>query len=628
MPREISDFTLTILIWLWYMPWASAADIARVISVSTNETVKPNKVNMALERWVTNGLLLRKKLGRVRDAVWRYVFSSDGVDEMRNRWGCDAHWWHTAAGVDALSRRLEFLEMAYAYLPHLWRSNLVAHPRCSVYQDWWERAWQNDEPVQRSELITKDWSHGRLVGLEWFDAGPFNLIATYGDGAKGDHKLHVPVLFRGRFLQGNEFVSLRRDMDGVLVQDQRWLKIPQEQALSPDFCPCLVTLCSNRVSAVMMHQKWQNSLTKYNGTNPAIIDAQGQVVRPMEPPTSLWRDYRPPPAVEDVGNITAVVESLGSGPYAAVNGRVAWSLYEAVVDSPGAYADQVLSLVMRDSGRIRPLPKAKKRKKAKQRDKKNPKKTSMENPNNEELGTSPAAILERMKTENVVTLLNRSSYLFLEGMDLLVGSQRTPRRRVNQRYGIFLKKDGTYRRREHIHAVKLAEAILYLRRHGFAALPVLGIIIEYWHNNERYRVTPDAFIILPTGVLVAVEFERSATKKDDLEEKANKYAKLQEIGHPIPVLFITETEEAAILLAELGYEYVLAASLDAVGKGPHGRARFRDGADRGTPGCWWSKCVKGMGIRSDAPIDLWAKIYVDRHPKGEWRVPVSRPFNW
>lgn len=34
MPRRLSDGTIYILQWLWYLPWASAADIARITGLN------------------------------------------------------------------------------------------------------------------------------------------------------------------------------------------------------------------------------------------------------------------------------------------------------------------------------------------------------------------------------------------------------------------------------------------------------------------------------------------------------------------------------------------------------------------------------------------------------------------
>ena len=58
----------------------------------------------------------------------------------------------------------------------------------------------------------------------------------------------------------------------------------------------------------------------------------------------------------------------------------------------------------------------------------------------------------------------------------------------------------------------------------------------------------------------------------EVQKKAGKYLGLQHIGYPIPVLFITETAEAAEKLATLQHPYLLAATLEAVREVPRGHA--------------------------------------------------------
>ena len=137
---------------------------------------------------------------------------------------------------------------------------------------------------------------------------------------------------------------------------------------------------------------------------------------------------------------------------------------------------------------------------------------------------------------------------------------------------------------------------------------------------------PDAFVVLAPGVLVAVEFERSATTPGDIKEKAEKYKRLGEIGKRIPVLFVTETEEAARILAELGYNYLLATTLDAVREGPHGRAIMQDGEIDGEPGCWWYRYSDEEAPTSDNPIDMWSHFYVQSDQNSAWRLPLDEPF--
>ena len=183
--------------------------------------------------------------------------------------------------------------MAYAYLPLLWQSNLVSDRKCQVYQEKLGVAWQTGNLVRRAELVETDWSKGRLVNFHWLRNGAFEAIATYDDGSHKNALLHLPVLWRGSFQKPSDIASVRRDMSRVLTRDERWQRLPHAQAISPDYRPGMVIFCPDRVAAVMVQRNWRDALTGDNATAPAIIDAQGQVVRAMTPPTTWWRAFTP-----------------------------------------------------------------------------------------------------------------------------------------------------------------------------------------------------------------------------------------------------------------------------------------------------------------------------------------------
>ena len=164
------------------------------------------------------------------------------------------------------------------------------------------------------------------------------------------------------------------------------------------------------------------------------------------------------------------------------------------------------------------------------------------------------------------------------------------------------------------------EAILALRKHGYPAYPTMGMVIDYRLDGKLIRVVPDAFVVLPPRVLVAVEFERSAVTPKALVEKAWNYRRLSQAGHPIPTLFITETVGAAKTLAALGYRYLLATTLDAVRDGPHGSGVIEDREVAKEPGCWWFRSSDVEGPKDDAPIDLWSHFYAQSKEDLVWRI--------
>ena len=598
MPRRFSEKSIQVYWWLWRLPWACAADIALITGL------KQQAVSNVLSRGRERGCLASAQLGRTHELVDRFVFTTAGVEEFHNRHEWPIFWWHTAAGVRSLARRLEVVEMAYRYLPLLWRSNLVVEPTCHVYREREEIAWQTGEPVMRAELEPADWSQGRLLGFHWRYGGSIEAIATYDDGGLNDDLLHLPVLWRGNFQTPADIASVRRDMQQVLLQDERYFRVPDRQSFSPDYCPGLIIFCPDRVSAAMVQRNWRESPTRDNLTRPAIIDAQGQVTRAMSPPTLWWNGFYLTRAGDNLADVSQAVAGLTSGPYAAVNGVRSWRTFRAIDGSPGVTLQQISESVgVTDTvaaALLAPM--------------------TMKKPGDKRKNTDRDQVRGR-----VIFTKGGGHYLDASGRGLLGYSQMVSLARVHRRWGVYARKGGEYRRGQRLHNQGQADAILYLRQHGYAAFPTMGLVIDYWHRGKRIRVVPDAFVVLPPGVLVAVEFERTARSEDDMMEKAGSYLQLSRL-HPIPVLFITETLQAARNLALLKLPYVLATTLDAVRDGPHGRAAIQDGAMVGEPGCWWYWYSDADAPTPDAPIDLCATLYAQTDTNVTWRLPLDRPF--
>ena len=584
MPRALSDDTQFVLWWLWRLPWACAADIARVTGL------KQNAIGNILKRRKKQGWLESARLGRVFAAVDRYVFSTKGAEEMSSRYGWPIFWWHTADGVRALARRLEVVETAYRHLPFLWQSNLVTVPRCWVYHEWEDIAWQTGRPVTRAELVEADWSYGWLRDLHWLQSGPFEAIATYSDGVDDTARLHLPVLWRTDFQKPSDIDDVRRDMSRLLEMDERWSKLPMNQAVSSNHVPGLVIFCPGRVAAAMAQRHWRESIVSIDhGTTPAIIDAEGQVVRAMSPPTARWQGFRLPPAGGPLKDVSRIVERLKAGSYAAVNGKQSWRTFRAIDGSPGVRLDHVADSV--------------------------------------KVGTTVARdLLQPMVDNEVISVRAGGHYLEAPGRGLLAYSQRVTAARTKKRWGVYTTRGGEYRRAQRLHNQGQAQALLYLRRHGYPAFPAMGLVIDYWHQGRRIRVVPDGFVVLPPGVLAAVEFERSAKTPKEVEKKAQKYGSLDLARRPIPVLFIMETLDAVQNLARLRYPYILATTLDSVREGPHGSAVIRDGKVSGEPGCWWYWYGDLDAPSPDVPIDMWSHIYVESGNNRVWRLPLDNPF--
>ena len=588
MPRRISRSTYNILWSLWMMPWAAAADLARVTRYE--ETAVANVLSCARG----NELLLSTKLGRLEPAVARFVFSEVGVKQFHERYGWTISWWHSASGVRDLAGRLEVVEMAYKYLPVLWQSNLVDENECYVYGKQIGTLSKEGEPRERWELQLADWRYGRLWSFCWLERGRFEAVVSYWDGRTTENLLYVPVLWRTKYQLRSGIEWVRRDMRQVFVEDERWNRLSTAQAISPEYHPGAVVLCPERVSAAMVQRHMLESWDGQKAIKIAIIDGEGQVIRSMRRPSSWWKEFVNPSrqlAVSDIKDISGAVQKLGEGPAAAVNGVRAWRVFNTIAHCAGLTPSLIADAAKLD-------------------------------------GSVTRRLLMKMEEQEVVAVegLDRSHYLDFVGTDVLAHSLKVkPNRTAGQR-SANLRKGSRSRLRLRRHNQGETTAFQQLREHGFDAFPSMDVPIEYRVSNETVKVAPDGFVVLPPGVLVPVEYERSATTPGALERKAEKYERLRRIGRPLPVLFITETSRAARILAEFGYRYILATSLDAVREGPHGKSVIEGQSVRAGPGCWWYRLAGTEAPRSDLPIDLVSQLYALDRKEGQWLLPLDNPF--
>ena len=100
----------------------------------------------------------------------------------------------------------------------------------------------------------------------------------------------------------------------------------------------------------------------------------------------------------------------------------------------------------------------------------------------------------------------------------------------------------------------------------------------------------------------------------------------------ISIEFKAQSRERSITsaknLAALRCPMLLAADMDSVQAGPHGKAVMQDGAlsAGADSGCWWYWYGNRDAPSSTAPIDLGAQLYVQDPQRMGWRVPLDNPF--
>ena len=401
-------------------------------------------------------------------------------------------------------------------------------------------------------LEETDWRRGCIQYFSWLEDGPFVAVAGYENGLVEDGTIHLPVLWRGPFHPPRESKGMRRKMEDLLVEDERWVHL--RESFSGPYYPGMVALCSDRVSAVMTQRHLQESKERdeHSRVYPAIVDVQLQVVQAMVSPSARWASRIPTPRAGSLGKPESVVQKLCTGPYWAVNGKRSWRVFQWVARAPGSRLDQIAEgtgLSLNEARHLLP---------------------------------------RRVRGKRVMVERDGGYYLTPTGRGLLAASEGVATKKVKQRHGIYLKRKEhngkDYRELQRLHNEGVAQTIIALSAHGFQAFSGLGVVIDA--HGGRVRVAPDAYVVLRPGVLVAVEFELSAVTPSEVDKKAERYRRLAAANRAMAVLFVTETEQAAVNFCLLERVDLLATTLQKLERGPQGKAMILDGVDRGDPGCW------------------------------------------
>ena len=564
--------------------------------------VVPSTVSNVLRRGRESGLLLSAKLGRERDAVSRWIFSNAGIEWGEAR-GWQRDWWHSANGARALAGRIQVVELVYQIMPNVFRSNLVDESRVNVFTSHPDIHERTGEPVTRWNLEEAYWAGAKVRDFAWLEKGPFDAVVgyhpivgagAYGTAVSGD-RLYVPLRFFGRFHKQGDIGHLRSQLGEILEERRERSSLTMAQSVYGDYFPGALALRSDGAVAAMVNRHFMETQGRRDDhvalgilDIQGVKDVQGTVVRSMSRPTSWWSGTKREARPREVGNMGRMVELLQRGPYAAVNGRRSWREFRTVATRPGSTLGQIAGL------------------------------NELEEPEARDL-------LKPMVQEGVVLLWRGGYYLDTAGRRLFADAERVTAARVLKQQGEYARVESRFRGSQRLHNEGTTESVLALQAQGYIVFSALGMNVNYYVNGRLYRVSPDASVVVD-GVLFAMEYERSARSPEAVARKARRYELLASLGFPIPVLVVTETDEAAELFASLGLRHVLATTLARLKRGPQGRAALdQDGAVVGEPGCWYYWYRGESAPVTTAPIDLWPRVRPDDY--SVWRVGRPRPYS-
>ena len=594
MPRALSQDTMRILHLLWDLPWWTAAGL--VALMGGPECISQSRVNNVLRQAQRRGWLECAPVGRELDAALRWVYTEKGIEWGESQ-GWERGWWHSASGVRAMARRIQAIESIERIAPNVVRSELFDDDEIYVFR-W---APVIDPPPGKATtqwfLDRAYWGGASPARFHWQERGPFEVVIEYRttDLAGPDgmpvpkESFYLPVLSLGRFHRRSSIESLRREMGELLQMRQERADLDMKYTVYGEYFPGAVAICSDGAVAAMVNRHYQEThRRRERRVNLAIMDVQGNVARSMKTPTSWWCGVKVTPNLRKVGDIGREVELLRRGAKKALNGRRPWRVFRTVATRPGSTALQI-------SGTSKTLE------------------------------AEAKGFLKAMVEVGSICLWRRGYYLATSGRDLYAGAERVTASRVLKQLGQYAVPDGLFRKMQRLHNWGSTEVCLILQEQQHQVFSALGMSIDQYVGRRLYRVAPDAYVLLPPGILVAIEYERSAKSPRAVAKKVRPYKHLASIGKPVAVLFVTETEEAADLIARERVYGVLATTRVRLEAGPLGRAVLDEqGAIGGVRGCWTYWYRNAPAPQHNAPIDLWTQSA--RAKLRVWEIPLGLPY--
>ena len=594
MPRPLSKGTMAVHEVAWQLPFCSVPGLVALLGGP--KRIKPARVNNVLRRAERRGLMYCVNFGCERDVVLRWVYSESGI-AWGESLGFQRDWWHSRNGIKEMAKRIRLIEAVERISPNYFRSELLSDSNVYVFRHAPVIDPLPGKATTKWFLDEAYWAGAYPVRFHWLKNGPIGVVVEYrtDDLAGPDHmpvpeeSFYLPFIWLGRFHRRSVIEDLRRSLGQLLQMRPERVALDMEYTVYGDYFPGAVAVCSDGAVAAMVNRHYcETHGRRERRVNLAIVDVQGNIFRRMDRPTNWWSGINVPALMQEVGNIGREIELLQEGVKKAVNGRRAWRVFLTVATRPGSTALQIAGISKTLRGEAR-------------------------------------GFLNALVKTRAVCLWRQGYYLVTSGRSLYAGAERATASRVLKQLGQYAVADGAFRKGQRFHNWGSTEVCLALQEQGYSVFSALGMSIDYYVGRRLYRVTPDAYVLLPPGILVAIEYERSAKTPRALARKLGRYENLAGIKKPVPVLFITETDEAADLIAGQEVAGVLCTTLERLKAGPQGRAVVNEaGQIGGDPGCWFYCYKDHPAPKHHAPIDLWTQSESEEY--SVWRVPLGLDY--
>ena len=472
--EEQEEWLLLTLKRLYDLPLSSARDLAGYGDLS--ESQLEDLLDDATRRDFAGCI----RVGQTFRIQRRVYLHRKGLHRLRERFGLPITWQVTEPALQWHVRRLRLYEPVNRLVPCLFRSGAVRTPASFAMEP-------GDDP---QELVLDE--HVTLEAFTWVRdilRSPVHAIAQYRTA--GGDPLWVPIvcvgLHHGDIPGPDDLHEVFADVDTM----------PDFQyALTPAAPLGVIFVVLDRLAGLAVRLRVPPHLPI------AIVDAEGHVIRQMDPAAPAGRVLDPSDDPGPLGQPERTREWLDRQPHLlALQGVTKRKLFERVNSFAGSPKKDLASGIGHPPSKV-------------------------------------GKILKTFRNTDLVAILGRRPYLEHRGRVAAARRDRQNPNAVHARLGAYTRPGSPYREQQRDHDRGVAKLAALFRRAGMQAEAGWRLeIIE-----PSFQIRPDLWVLIPAGdgsaMWHAVEYERSALADSQVHRKLGPYRTAMDEGQIWPMLMV------------------------------------------------------------------------------------------
>lgn len=484
------EILLAVLWWLWHMPWLSVAETEIVTGLRSSPAQR------LIEDGLNQGLMKENKLGGSRPAMARFSLTRPGIQYVREQCDLLLEWQATERGLEELKGLFRFVDATYHVVIRFFQSNAALLPSTLPI-----------DPSDDPELIHLN-EKTRLMQFHWLRTRKrgFRPHALAHYLSEDSHTVTLPTYLYGYPHRARKPLPGLPGLYGDLpTTPSLWYGSKAASPLGP------LVLAIDPFAAHCAQTELVLDLPS------AIITTDMEVYRQLDPVLPFGKVAVAGNKARTIGWPETVIERDAVA--AALNGSTNRKIHEFIENFPAALRNQVAVEVGRGRDEVK-------------------------------------SVVDSWLKEDLNIFQNfdnqRPLYLGRVGNDASKKRERLDESDFPSDHSTYLKPDGKYRRQQEGHNRALVEIHLRCGELGIFSVQGRRRIINLPEANTR--VAPDLYVRLPLGygkfLWVALEFERSATSTDSMENKRRGYLALRERSRLLRVLLITDKDTQGRMTAQ------------------------------------------------------------------------------